>query len=118
MSLSDTVVRRSHSASFQSSTRITVLSAPGYGQQTDVISQAQAAVQTKIFTGVNNVKLLPYNQINVDRSFENCVIVAVKRSQVVALRGQAPPGACKHKNSLSGLIGVKQIKGYVNRSVR
>lgn len=78
--------------------RITRVGAPGYGQQTGVISQAQPAVQMKIFTGVNNVKLLPYNPINVDRFLENCVIVAVKRSQVVALRGQAPGPGREHAN--------------------
>lgn len=73
-------------------------------------------MRAKIFTGVESAKLLLYNPINRDHSLENCVIVALKRSQVAALRGQTT-GACKHKNSLSGLIGAKQIKGYVNRSV-
>lgn len=103
--------------------RITRVGAPGYGQQTGVISQAQAAVQMKIFTGVNNVKLLPYNPINVDRFLENCVIVYRRCKAFTSRRftragAGAGPRACKHKNSLSGLIGVKQIKGYVNRSVR
>ncbi|GBO99388.1 hypothetical protein EVAR_73597_1 [Eumeta japonica] len=37
-----------------------------------------------------------------------------KHSATLALRGQASA----HKNSLSGLIGAKQIKGYVNRAAK